>query len=160
MRKYEVMLILPADADEAVLTTAVDRITRVIGGSQGEVTNTDVWGRRRLAFAIGKHTEGSYAVVDFTADPGAIDELERVLHLADEVVRFKVMQKPPERKRRDAGSKPQAGAEASAPAEPTADEDEAGAESPAAESEPESASEEPAAEEPAAEADAVAAEAS
>ena len=124
MRKYEVMLILPADADEAVVTSAVDRITRVIGGSQGEVTNTDAWGRRRLAFAIGKHTEGYYVVVDFTADPESIGELERVLHLADEVVRFKVLQKPPERKRRDAGSKPAADAEA-ARAEPSAEGDRA-----------------------------------
>jgi small subunit ribosomal protein S6 len=115
MRKYEVMLILPADADEAVVTTAVDRITRVIGGSQGEVTKTDAWGRRRLAFAIGKHTEGSYVVVDFTADPGSIAELERVLHLADEVVRFKVVQKPPERKRRDVRPKPEAEASSAEP---------------------------------------------
>jgi small subunit ribosomal protein S6 len=153
MRKYEVMLVLPADADEAQLTGAVDRITKVIGGSQGEVTNTDAWGRRRLAFAIGNHTEGYYALVDFTADPGSIDELERVLHLADEVVRFKVMQKPPPRKRRDAGSKPDADAQEPVPAEPSADAE--------PESEPESESEGALAEESAAaaEADAPAAEA-
>ena len=36
-----------------------------------------------------------------TADPTVIKELERVLHLADEVVRFKVVNEPPERKRRE-----------------------------------------------------------
>jgi small subunit ribosomal protein S6 len=149
MRKYEVMLILPDDADDALLRGAVDRITRVIGGSQGEVTNTDAWGRRRLAFAIGKHTEGYYAVVDFTADPGSIDELERVLHLADEVVRFKVMQKPPERKRRDAGSKPAADAASSERTDEAAPAEEA---DPAAEAAADVDVDEPPAEEPAAEA--------
>ena len=54
MRKYEVMLILPADADEAVVKGAVERISKVIGEADGEVTNTEVWGRRRLAFEIDK----------------------------------------------------------------------------------------------------------
>ena len=162
MRKYEVMLILPADADEALLSGAVDRIAKVIGGTEGEVTNTDAWGRRRLAFAIDKHTEGYYAVVDFTADPGSIDELERVLRLADEVVRFKVMQKPPERKRRDAGSKSKGGAVASDRTEPSAEDDVPGADAESSSETEEPAAEEPAAEEPAAaaESDAVAAEAS
>ena len=100
MRKYEVMLILPAEADEAVVKGAVERISKVIGASDGEVTHTETWGRRRLAFEIDKRTEGYYIVVDMTADPTVITELERVLHLADEVVRFKVVSKPPERKRR------------------------------------------------------------
>jgi small subunit ribosomal protein S6 len=149
MRKYEVMLILPADADDALVTTALDRITRVIGESQGEVTNTDAWGRRRLAFVIGKHTEGYYVVVDFTADP------------ADEVVRFKVVQKPPERKRRDTGSKPAADAEAASP-EPSAEDDEAGDAEAEADAETEQPAAEESADEPAAaaESDTVTAEAS
>ena len=101
MRKYEVMLILPAEADEAVVKDAVERISKVIGVSDGEVTHTETWGRRRLAFEIDKRTEGYYIVVDMTADPTVITELERVLHLADEVVRFKVVNEPPERKRRE-----------------------------------------------------------
>jgi small subunit ribosomal protein S6 len=100
MRTYEVMLILPAEADESAVTGAVDRISRVIGETDGTVTNVDTWGRRRLAHQIDKRTEGSYVVVDMSADPTVIVELERVLRLADDVVRFKVVTKPPERKRR------------------------------------------------------------
>jgi len=133
MRKYEVMLILPADADDATVKGAVDRINRVIGEAGGEVTKTDQWGRRRLAYMIGKHSDGYYVVADMTADPDSMTELERVLHLADEVVRFKVTIKPPERVRKDAKRKPAAdvaagsdgpesepeeGAESSAAAEP------------------------------------------
>ena len=91
MRKYEVMLILPAEADESVVSGAVDRITKVVGESGGEVGKVDRWGRRRLAFEIAKQTEGYYVVVDVTADPASMKELDRVLTLADDVIRFKAL---------------------------------------------------------------------
>jgi small subunit ribosomal protein S6 len=84
------MLILPAEADESVIGQAVDRITKVVAESGGAVGKVDRWGRRRLAFEIAKQNEGYYAVVEFTAEPAVITELERTLHLADEVLRFKV----------------------------------------------------------------------
>jgi small subunit ribosomal protein S6 len=120
MRKYEVMLILPAEADDAVVNGAVERISKVIGEADGEVTNTDVWGRRRLAYPIDKHAEGVYAVVDMTTDPASLTELERELHLADDVVRFKVTVKPPPRKRKAPVKVPAAvgaGAEVASPAD-------------------------------------------
>ena len=91
MRKYEIMLILPAEADDDVVSGVVDRINKVLGDSGGEVGKVDKWGRRRLAYEIDKRTEGFYVVAEMTADPSAIRELERVLQLVDEVVRFKVV---------------------------------------------------------------------
>jgi len=87
------MLILPAEADESVLGQAVERITKVVSEGGGAVGNIDRWGRKRLAFEIAKQNEGYYVVVDFTAEPSVIAELERTLHLADEVLRFKVVVK-------------------------------------------------------------------
>ena len=85
------MLILPPEADESVVSGAMDRITRVIGEAGGQVGNVDRWGRRRLAFEIEHQSEGYYVVVEFTAQPEALTELERSLHLADEVLRFKIV---------------------------------------------------------------------
>ena len=51
------------------------------------MSRADTWGRRRLAYEIAHHTEGYYVVVGFTAEPGALQELDRVLSLADEVIR-------------------------------------------------------------------------
>jgi small subunit ribosomal protein S6 len=88
------MLILPAEADESVVVQAVERITKVVSsGGGGAVGNIDRWGRKRLAFEIAKQHEGYYVVIDFTAEPTVITELERTLHLADEVLRFKVVVK-------------------------------------------------------------------
>ncbi len=94
MRGYEIMLILPADADESVVGTVVDRITRVVGTGGGELGAIDRWGRRRFAYEIDDQTEGYYVVIKFTADPRTQLELERVLNLADEIVRFKVLLLP------------------------------------------------------------------
>ncbi len=91
MRQYEVMLILPAEAEESVVGGVVDRITRLVGEDGGEVTRVDRWGRRRLAYPIAKRAEGYYLVVEFRAPPGAVAELERALHLTDEVIRHKVV---------------------------------------------------------------------
>lgn len=85
------MLILPAEADESVVGAVVDRITRIVSEGGGEVGKIDRWGRRRFAYEIDDQTDGYYVVVEFTADPSVIAELERTLHLADEVVRFKVV---------------------------------------------------------------------
>ena len=94
MRPYEVMFILPAEADEKLVTTAVDRITKAIEPTGGSVLNIDRWGRRRFAYEIAHQTEGYYVVVRFTAEPTTAAELERPLNLADEIIRHKVLVVP------------------------------------------------------------------
>ena len=91
LRRYEVVLILPAEAEESVVSGTVDRITKVVSESGGEIGKVDRWGRRRLAFEIARQNEGYYVVAEFTAEPAAIVELERQLTLADEVLRHKVV---------------------------------------------------------------------
>jgi small subunit ribosomal protein S6 len=94
LREYEIMFILPVEADEALVGTAVDRIAKVVSTSGGEVGKIDRWGRRRFAYEIAHQTEGYYVVVRFTAEPTTAAELERVLNLADEIVRHKVLVVP------------------------------------------------------------------
>jgi small subunit ribosomal protein S6 len=88
------MLILPAEADEALVGTAVDRIAKVVSSDGGAVGNIDRWGRRRFAYEIAKQHDGYYVVVRFTAEPTAQTELDRTLHLADEVIRHKILVLP------------------------------------------------------------------
>jgi small subunit ribosomal protein S6 len=111
------MLILPAEADESVVSTAVDRIAKVVSDHGGEVGTIDRWGRRRFAYELQRHTEGYYVVVEFTAEPEAQVELERVLNLADEVIRFKVLLLPEKREQtRERQASSPARAETTAPA--------------------------------------------
>ena len=91
------MLILPADADESVVSAAVDRITKVVSVHGGDVGGIDRWGRRRFAYELNHLTEGYYLVVNFKAEADTQAELERVLNLADEVIRHKVLVLPAKR---------------------------------------------------------------
>ncbi|HEV8572750.1 MAG TPA: 30S ribosomal protein S6 [Actinomycetota bacterium] len=93
MREYELMLIVDPDADETALTGVVDRVSGIISGGGGEVKNVDRWGRRRLTFEINRRTEGQYVVIRFRAEPEAVQQLERALHLADEVIRHKIVKR-------------------------------------------------------------------
>ena len=94
MREYEIMFILPADADEAWSERRSTAITKVVSASGGEVGKIDRWGRRRFAYEIAHQTEGYYVVARFTAEPTTAAELERTLNLADEIVRHKVLVVP------------------------------------------------------------------
>ncbi|HSI27429.1 MAG TPA: 30S ribosomal protein S6 [Aeromicrobium sp.] len=91
MRHYEVMVILDADLDERTVAPSLDTYLNVIRQSGGSVDNVDVWGKRRLAYEINKKADGIYAVIDLTAEPDAVKELDRQLGLNESVVRTKVI---------------------------------------------------------------------
>ena len=91
MRRYELMLVLRPDLAEDKISATIDRVTRSITGSGGQIVKVSPWGRRRLAYAIGQHREGSYHIVVFDAPPEAIVELERGLHITEEVMRHLVV---------------------------------------------------------------------
>ena len=90
MRRYELMLILRPDLAEDRNQATIDRATRSIIGSGGQIIKVSPWGRRRLAYPIGPHREGSYHIVIFDAPSEAIAELERNLHITEEVIRHLV----------------------------------------------------------------------
>ena len=103
------MLMLPAEADEAMVGTATDRISSVVAKHAGQVRNIERWGRRRLAYEIDHRNEGYYVVVTFSAEPTAQAELDRTLNLADEILRYKVTVLPTKREKQLATSPASAG---------------------------------------------------
>jgi small subunit ribosomal protein S6 len=85
------MVIVDPEADEEALGRAVDRVTQLITEHQGTPGSVDHWGKRKLAHEIDKKSEGQYFIVPFQAEPAALTELDRILSLADEVLRFKIV---------------------------------------------------------------------
>ena len=90
MRRYELMLVLRPDAAEDRVQAVLDRTTRGIAGAGGQIVKVSPWGRRRLAYPIGQHREGSYYLLLFDAPSEAIGELERSLLITEEVMRHLV----------------------------------------------------------------------
>ncbi|MBV9512767.1 MAG: 30S ribosomal protein S6 [Mycobacteriaceae bacterium] len=91
MRPYEIMVILDPTLDERTVAPSLETFLNVIRNGGGKVDKVDIWGRRRLAYEIAKHSEGIYAVVDVTAKPETVSELDRQLSLNESVLRTKVL---------------------------------------------------------------------
>jgi small subunit ribosomal protein S6 len=97
MRHYEVMVILDPELDERTIAPSLDTFLSVIKRGGGTVEKVDVWGRRRLSFEINKKSEGIYAVIDLSADPASVIELDRQLNLNESVLRTKVLRPTPQK---------------------------------------------------------------
>ncbi|MEV0613424.1 30S ribosomal protein S6 [Nonomuraea sp. NPDC050404] len=91
MRRYEVMVILDPSLDERTVTPSLDQFLTVVRNDGGTVEKVDVWGRRRLAYDIDKKSEGIYAVIDLSAEPATVKELDRQMNLNEGILRTKVL---------------------------------------------------------------------
>ena len=94
MRPYEVMVIYEPGLEEDAVRAAVDRSTQLIRSQGGNPGRVDRWGKRRLAYEINHHREGYYVLMEASAEPAVMAGLDRALHLADEVLRHKVIRLP------------------------------------------------------------------
>ena len=90
MRRYELMLVLRPDLAEDRSQAILERSTRSIVGAGGQIVKVSPWGRRRLAYPIDGQREGSYHLVIFEAPAEGVVELERGLHITEEVMRHLV----------------------------------------------------------------------
>ncbi|HXG40069.1 MAG TPA: 30S ribosomal protein S6 [Candidatus Limnocylindrales bacterium] len=130
MRRYELMLVLRPDLPEDRSQAIVDRITRQILSSGGQLIKVAPWGRRRLAYEIDHYRDGQYQIVLFEAPPESVRELERSILITEEVLRHLVVriERPVRAPRR--GAQPVGAAEPepepALPAPDEAEEEEAG----------------------------------
>jgi small subunit ribosomal protein S6 len=94
LRPYEVMVIFDAGLEEDAIRGVVERSTELVRSKGGTPGRVETWGKRRLAYELHHRTEGYYVLIQATAEPAAMAELDRMLSLADEVVRHKVIRLP------------------------------------------------------------------
>ncbi len=91
LRNYEMIVIANPALDDDGLATLNQRIAGWITAGGGSVSNTNVWGRRQLAYTIRKQTSGIYVQFDFQLAPGASRELDRSLRIDENVIRHLVV---------------------------------------------------------------------
>jgi small subunit ribosomal protein S6 len=94
MRPYEVMVIFDVGLEDADIRAQVDRVLELIrtrGDTPGQV---DHWGRRTFAYEMKHRSEGYYVLVEATAEPATMAEVDRLLALEDSVLRHKVIRQP------------------------------------------------------------------
>jgi len=91
MRKYEVMYIIRTDIEQELVQSTVEKFQGIITNGGGEITQHDLMGKRRLAYEINKFRDGHYVLVHFNAEPAVITELDRVMKISDEIIRFLIV---------------------------------------------------------------------
>ena len=89
--QYELMVILNPEIDERQVAPTLDKFLKVITNDGVSIENVDVWGKRRFAYEIQKKSEGIYAVIDLSAEPATVKELDRQLNLSESILRTKVI---------------------------------------------------------------------
>jgi small subunit ribosomal protein S6 len=87
VRQYELVYILSPDATEQEIADLHTQVESIIARYQGELVKTENWGRRKLAFRIGKHREGTYVLEVFKGTGELTKELDRRLKVIDSVIR-------------------------------------------------------------------------
>ncbi|WP_127582242.1 30S ribosomal protein S6 [Paenibacillus koleovorans] len=90
MRKYEVMYIVRTDIEQEQVQATIEKFQGIINNG-GEITKHDVMGKRRLAYEINKFRDGHYVLVHFNANPDVVAELDRVMKISDEIVRYLIV---------------------------------------------------------------------
>lgn len=94
MRAYELMIILDAGVEESSVDACIAQVGENIASAGGEIKAEDRWGKRRFAYEINHQSEGYYLVLEFVTETREMGTLERLLQLADEVVRHKLIRLP------------------------------------------------------------------
>lgn len=91
MNKYELIFILKAEQPETEMTARVERVKEILKGFDGEVTQENHWGVRRLAYEIQYETRGNYMFLRFKSHGDAVAELDKFLRLDDQVLRHLIV---------------------------------------------------------------------
>ena len=88
MRIYEELFIVKPDAPEEEVDQLVEQLRTQLTAAGATVDKAEKWGKRRLAYRVDKYREGSYVLLQFTAAPETVKELERRLRVSDSVLKF------------------------------------------------------------------------
>jgi small subunit ribosomal protein S6 len=92
MNHYEIMVIIAAALEDSQKEAMIELVKEIISNS-GQVTKTDIWGMRRLAYPINKKNEGYYAVIEFEAPADLPKELDRRMRISDNIIRHIIINK-------------------------------------------------------------------
>ena len=91
MRPYEILFIVHPDLDENAFNDIVNRVTSWITEENGEITKTELWGKKTLAYPIRKQTEGQYVLINANIPPSFCVQLERNFRYLEHVMRFMII---------------------------------------------------------------------
>jgi small subunit ribosomal protein S6 len=91
-KEYETIYVLRSDVDAEAAERVQSRVSDALEREQGKLVKVESWGRRKLAYPIGKQRKGVYVYLKYVGGGGLVAEVERNLKLQDAVVKFMTVQ--------------------------------------------------------------------
>ena len=88
MPLYENVFIARQDISSAQVDTLADAFTQLVADNGGEVKKREYWGLRNLAYRMRKNRKGHYVLLNLSAPPTAVAELERTMRINEDVIRY------------------------------------------------------------------------
>ncbi len=88
MRRYETTYILRPNLGEDQISEIIERTNGIIESFDGSIIQEDRWGLKKLAYEIKKESQGYYVFSDYAATGDAVDEIERIFRIDDQVLRY------------------------------------------------------------------------
>lgn len=88
MRDYELVFIVSPQVGDEDIDGVTQRVSQIVANNGGEITETNPWGRRRLAYPINNFRDGYYVATKLRLNPTAAAEVERSLRLTEEIIRY------------------------------------------------------------------------
>lgn len=93
MQSYEALILIEPDVEEARQDEIIARVREIVLGGGGSWDAVDPWGRKKLSYEIQKHAEAHHWMVQFSSEPVALAEVDRVLRITDGVLRHKTLRR-------------------------------------------------------------------
>lgn len=90
-RRYELVYLVSPEASEEQVNALHEQVQSIVSRYRGDIEKTENWGRRRLAYEIGHHKEGTYVLEVIHGGGELMKEIDRRLKVIDEVIRHLVV---------------------------------------------------------------------
>ena len=91
MRDYELLYIIKTEVGEEQTQAVIDRYNGILEGEGATVEKVDKWGKRKLAYTIDKkYTDGFYVLVNFKGEANAVDEVDRLMKIDENLLRHMI----------------------------------------------------------------------
>lgn len=87
MRNYELVWIIGGDSTDDDAVSSVSAVSDLVEQGGGQVTHTESWGNRSLAYKIKQNVEGVYNVARFTMEPSSVVEMEQAVQADQKIIR-------------------------------------------------------------------------
>lgn len=91
LRTYEALYIINPTLDDDAIQTVAKEVEDLVTNQGGAIVRSEIWGRRKLAYMVKKHTDGFYVLLRFTATADFVKKLETYYKLSESILRYHIV---------------------------------------------------------------------